>query len=118
MSSINNSSDKPSQSNAAESWRQAGAQLEVLGSSLATAFQAAWESEENRQYLHSLQTGLESLASQIETAIKETVSSPEGKKVRSGLENAAEQARKAVYQAGKELNKKLEEINKDTNKEE
>ncbi|MBN1315237.1 MAG: hypothetical protein JXA42_07210 [Anaerolineales bacterium] len=118
MSTTNNPSDENPQSSVAEAWREAGAQLEALGLSLATAFRAAWESEENRQHLYSLQTGLESLASQVETAVKETISSPEGKKAQSDLEKAAEQARSAIIRAGKELKKKLNDIGETTHTDE
>lgn len=106
--------DEPSndtkQSNIAEAWREAGAQMESLGKSLANAFRAAWNSEENREHVQALQNGLESLATQVETAIKETIASPDGQKVKSDMANAAEQARLAIVQAGKELQKKLKEL--------
>lgn len=76
-------------------WREVGRQFQTLGESLAEAFRAAWEDEENRQHLQDLQAGLEKMARDIGQAVKETSESPEGQKVREEARKAAQSAREA-----------------------
>ena len=82
-----------------ESWREVGKQFKALGESLATAFRTAWASEENRQHLESMKTGLEAMVNQVGQAIQEASASPQGQKVRMEVERAAESARAAGAQA-------------------
>jgi hypothetical protein len=82
-----------------ESWHEVGRQFKALGESLATAFRTAWESEENRQHLESMKTGLEAMVNQVGQAIQEASASPQGQKVRVEVERAAESARAAGAQA-------------------
>ena len=84
---------------AEESWREVGRQFQALGESLATAFRAAWGSEENRQHLESMRIGLEAMVNNISQAIQETGASPEGQRVREEMERAAESARAAGERA-------------------
>ena len=78
-----------------DAWHDVGKQFEALGQSLATAFRAAWESEENRQRAKTMQTGLESLVNQVGQAIQEAATSPEAHKARTEAEKAAESLRAA-----------------------
>ena len=82
-----------------ESWHEVGDEFKALGQSLATAFRTAWESEENRQHLESMKTGLEALVNQVGQAIQEASTSPQGQKVRMEVERAAESARATGEQA-------------------
>jgi len=83
------------QSTPTDAWHDVGKQFEALGQSLATAFRAAWESEENRQRARTMQAGLESLVNQVGQAIQETAASPEVHKARTEAEKAAESFRAA-----------------------
>ena len=76
-------------------WKDVGKQFEALGQSLATAFRAAVESEESRQRVKTMQTGLESLVNQVAKAIQEGAASPEAQKARTEAEKAAESLRTA-----------------------
>jgi len=82
-----------------EAWRQVGGQFQALGESLAQAFRTAWESEENRQHLRDMQSGLEAMVGQ---AIKEAGASSEGQKVRQEAEKAVASARAAGERAWQE----------------
>jgi hypothetical protein len=84
---------------AEQAWREVGRQFQVLGESLATAFRTAWESEENRQHLESVRTGLEAMVNDISQAAQEVGASPEGQRVREEMERAAESARVAGERA-------------------
>jgi len=82
-----------------ESWREVGEQFKTMGESLANAFRTAWESEETRQHLESMRSGLKAMVDQVDEAIKEASTSPEGEKVRQEMEKAAESARAASEKA-------------------
>lgn len=82
-----------------DAWKEVGKQFEALGQSLASAFRAAWESEENRRHLQNLQSGLESMVDEISQAANEMASSEKGQKVRAEVGKAAESARLAGQQA-------------------
>jgi hypothetical protein len=81
-----------------DAWREVGRQFQALGESLATAFRTAWESEENRQHLESMKTGLEAMVNQVGQAIQEASTSPQGQQVRQEVKKAAESARAAGAQ--------------------
>lgn len=82
-----------------EGWDAVGRQFRALGESVAHAFRAAWENEENRQHLRDLQSGLESMANQVGQAVSAAAASPEGQKLRAEAEQAAVSAREAGKQA-------------------
>jgi hypothetical protein len=54
-----------SQSADQEGWQEVGRQFQALGESLAAAMRTAWEKEENRKRLEEMQTGLESMVSDV-----------------------------------------------------
>ena len=82
-----------------ESWREVGRQFQALGESLAQAFRTAWESEENRQHVENMRTGLESMVDHVSQAIQEACDSPDGQRVRGEVERAAQSARVAGKKA-------------------
>jgi hypothetical protein len=82
-----------------ESWREVGDQFKALGESLSRAFRTAWESEENRQHLESMKSGLKAMVDQVDQALEDVSVSPEGQKVRREVEKAAESARAAGEKA-------------------
>ena len=79
-----------------ETWVEVGRQFQALGESLATAFRTAWESEENRQHLENMRTGLESMVQDIDQAVREASASPEAQQARSDMEKMATSARAAA----------------------
>jgi hypothetical protein len=89
------SDEQPTQ----ESWREVGDQFKALGESLSRAFRTAWESEENRQHLESMKSGLKAMADQVGQALEDASVSVEGQKVRREAEKAAESARAAGEKA-------------------
>jgi hypothetical protein len=60
----------------ADPWKEVGRQFEALGQSLAAAFRAARDNEENRQRVKTMQTGLESLVNQVGQAIRKLPTRP------------------------------------------
>jgi hypothetical protein len=82
-----------------EAWREVGRQFQALGESLATAFRTAWESEENREHVQDMKTGLEAMVSEIGRAVQEASASPEAQRAREEVGRAAESARAAGAQA-------------------
>jgi hypothetical protein len=103
-----------------ESWQEVGRQFQALGESLARAFRTAWESEENRQDLDSVKSGLESLVDSIGQAIQEAGTLPEGQRMREEAERAVKSARvageKALQDARPHLLSALEWMNEEMQK--
>ena len=89
------SDEQPTQ----EPWREVGDQFKALGESLSRAFRTAWESEENRQHLESMKSGLKAMVDQVGQALEDASASVEGQKVRREAEKAAESARAAGEKA-------------------
>ena len=103
-----------------ESWREVGRQFQALGEGLAQAFRTAWESEENRQHVENMRAGLESMVEHVSQAIQEACDSPDGQRVRSEVEKAAQSARvageKAVQDAQPHLLSALNYVNAELEK--
>lgn len=83
-------------------WRDAGKQFETLGQSLAAAFRATWESEESRQHMRAMQSGLEAMVKEVSQAIQEASASPHGEKARAEAHKAAKSLRAAGQQTWEE----------------
>ena len=81
--------EEPGNASYNEGWQEVGRQFKALGESLAAALRAGWENEENRTRLQDMQTGLESLVSEVGQAIQETVESPEAGHVKAEAQKAA-----------------------------
>jgi hypothetical protein len=84
-------------------WAEIGQHFWVLGESLANVFRAAWQSEENRQQLHKLQTGLQEVAAQMGQTVKEVVESPEFQEARLEVDKATQPAQAAGQRAFHEV---------------
>jgi hypothetical protein len=85
----------PPTSQTADAWREVGKQFESLGNSLAAALRAAWQDESAQRGLREMQTGLETMVSRVNQAIKEAAASPDAHKVRTEAERAAHSLRTA-----------------------
>ena len=86
-----------------EAWREVGSQFQALGESLAEAFRTAWESEETRGHVQSMEDGLEAMIDHIGRAIKEARTSPDAEKVRGEVEKATESLRGAGAETWQEV---------------
>ena len=82
-----------------EPWREVGRQFQALGESMANAFRAAWEDEENREQLRDLQAGMEKMVNDVGEAIKQASESPEGQRIREEARKAADSAHAAGSKA-------------------
>jgi hypothetical protein len=78
-----------------EAWSEVGRQFETLGESLARAFRAAWESEETRRHVQSVQEGLEKMVNQVTQAVEDASQSPRGQQLRAEAEKTADSLRAA-----------------------
>lgn len=85
-----------------EAWSEIGRQFEALGESLARAFRAAWESEETRRHVQSVQDGLEKMVNKVNRAVEDASQSPQGKKLRTEAVKTAESLRTAGEQTWQE----------------
>ncbi|HVN52981.1 MAG TPA: hypothetical protein VMT46_01530 [Anaerolineaceae bacterium] len=90
-----------------DAWEDVGKQFETLGESLAKAFRAAWNSEENQQRLQEMRSGLESIARNVDQAMQDTAASPEGQKIKTEANRAAESLRVATEQTAEEIRPRL-----------
>ena len=82
-----------------ETWQEIGQQFRALGESLATAVRAALENEETRRHMQELQTGLKAMINEVDQAVRDVAASPEGQRVRTEVEKAAQAARATGQQA-------------------
>ncbi len=87
------------QQSTAESWQEVGRQFEALGKSLAAAFRTAWQSNESRQNLEKMKSGMEQMARDVNDAVKASADTPEAKQAREHMKQAAAAARDASKQA-------------------
>jgi hypothetical protein len=85
-----------------ETWQEVGQQFRALGESLATAVRAALENEETRRHMQELQTGLKAMINEVDQAVRDVAASPEGQRVRTEVEKAAQAARTTGKQAFQE----------------
>jgi hypothetical protein len=83
---------------AEEVWREVGGQFQTLGDSLAAAFRADWEGEDNRELVQDMRDGLEALIDRVGQAIRESTTSSEGGQLRVEAEKTAESLRVAGEQ--------------------
>jgi hypothetical protein len=86
-----------------EVWQDVGKQFQILGQSLATAFRAAWNDEQNRQRVGEMQKGVESMLNDVGKAINETAKSPQVQQAKSEAQRAAESLRVASEQTYQEV---------------
>ena len=89
--------DEPKSSE--QTWREVGDQFRALGESMAAAFRATWENEENRQHLQELRDGLQSMVTSLGDAVQDAARSPEAQRAEEELRKAAKSAQVAGQQA-------------------
>lgn len=90
----------PDTMRAGEAWKDVGRSFEQLGHSLAATIQTAWQSEQVRSQAHEMKSGLEVLAKQVESAIKETADSER-------VKQAAGEATRSMQTAGEQTVEEL-----------
>ena len=104
---VNEEQEKTADSSSAEAWRRVGQQFEVLGKSLANAFQEAWHDETNREAVREVESGLKSMSRAVADAVDEAANSPEGQRLRADAERMAQSAHEAGKQAFDEARPQL-----------
>jgi hypothetical protein len=82
-----------------DAWSEVGKQFEALGESLATTFRAAWQSEETRRHVESVQDGLEKMVNRVEQAIQDASQSPQAERLRTEAVKTADSLRTAGEEA-------------------
>jgi len=87
------------QQNSQETWQAVGEQFDALGTSLAEALKAAWESEEARANIQSLKDGLDAAVKKVDEAAKKASASVTGERVKAEATQAAESLSSASKQA-------------------
>ena len=92
--------DEPKSSE--QTWQEVGDQFRALGESMAAAFRAAWENEENRQNLRELRDSLQSMATSLGDAVQDAARSPQAQRAEEELRKAAKSAEAAGQQAWQE----------------
>jgi ElaB/YqjD/DUF883 family membrane-anchored ribosome-binding protein len=107
MSEEQTSQQAESAKQATEAWQEVGRQFQTLGESLAAAFRAAWHSEENRQRLGEMKSGLESIVDEVGKAIKEVAASPEAQQARDEADKALKSVQTASEQTIQEVRPQL-----------
>lgn len=100
MSEESNPQSDPKESG---EWDDVGRQFQQLGESLANAFRAAWENEQNQQRMNEFRSGVESMVKEVDRAIRETADSPQGQRVRAEAERAVQSVQKAGEKTAQEV---------------
>lgn len=107
-------SDEPTQSpppenqvSPSDSWKEVGKQFAALGKSFGDAIQVAWNNPSTQKQLQEVKTGLESMASEVGTAISKVSSTPEAQKLKAEAVKAANSARSAGEQTAQEVRPQL-----------
>jgi hypothetical protein len=85
-----------------QAWSEVGRQFEALGESLARAFRAAWESDETRRQVQSVQDGLEKMVNNVNRAVEDAGRSPQAEKLRTEAAKTAQSLRAAGEQTWQE----------------
>jgi uncharacterized protein (DUF2342 family) len=104
-----------------DAWREVGREFQTLGKTLAEAMRAALTNEENRRRIQEMQSGLESMVKEVNSAIKESYTSPQAQQARSQVGRTADTLRAAgeqtvqdirpqVVAALRQLNQELEKL--------
>lgn len=109
------------QPSGSDAWREVGKEFQTLGKSLADAVRAGLTNEENRRRIQEMQSGLEAMVREVNSAIKESYTSPQAQQARSqagraagSLRTAGEQTlqeiRPQIVAALRQLNQELEKM--------
>ena len=96
-----------SQANVSDSWKEVGKQFATLGKSVGEAIQAMWSSEQTQRQVKEVKAGLETMASEVNTAINKVTSTPEAQKIKGEAVKAAQSAKAAGEQTVQEVRPQL-----------
>jgi hypothetical protein len=117
---MSNEEQHDSASNSDEVWRDVGEQFRVLGKSLASAVQTAWDDEDNQRRVEQLRGGLDSMFAELNGAIKSTADSPEAQHFRAeakeSFRNLRDTGEKAAVELRPHVVKVLQQINQEIEK--
>lgn len=94
-------------SSTSENWSEVGRQFQALGETLAETVRAAWQNEETQRTVQDMRSGLESMVQKVGKAIDESASSPQGQRIRQGVEQTAQSLRSAGEQTVQEVRPQL-----------
>jgi len=99
--------ENQSQPDDVSSWEEVGRQFQAIGESIASAWRAAWNDEQNRARIKEMEQGLSSMASQVEQVIKDTAATPEAQQLKDEAKKAAGTAQAAFEQTAQEVRPQL-----------
>lgn len=104
-STTNQAGQKPPSAN--DSWQEVGRQFQALGQSLAAAIRVSLDNVEARQRMQGMQDGIEAMVKDIDRAMTDAVTSPEGQKVKAEAQKAADSLKAAGEQTVQEVRPQL-----------
>ncbi len=90
-----------------DSWKEVGKQFAALGKSVGDAFQALWSNEQTQRQVKEVKTGLETMISEVNTAVGKVSSTPEAQKIKDEAVKAAHSAKAAGEQTVQEVRPQL-----------
>jgi hypothetical protein len=95
------------QTNVGDSWKEVGKQFADLGRSVGTAIQALWSNEQTQKQVKEVKAGLETMVSEVNTAVGKVSSTPEAQKIKQEAVKAAHSAKAAGEQTVQEVRPQL-----------
>jgi hypothetical protein len=90
-----------------DSWKEVGKQFAALGKSVGEAFQALWSNEQTQKQVKEVKAGLETMVSEVNTAVGKVSSTPEAQKLKQEASKAAQTAIAAGEQTVQEVRPQL-----------
>lgn len=90
-----------------ESWKEVGKQFAALGKSVGEAIQAVWSNEQTQRQVKEVKAGLETMVSEVNTAVNKVTSTPEAQKIKGEAVKAAQSAKAAGEQTVQEVRPQL-----------
>jgi len=94
-------------SGTSESWKEVGKQFAALGKSVGEAIQAVWSNEQTQRQVKEVKAGLETMVSEVNTAVNKVTSTPEAQKIKGEAVKAAQSAKAAGEQTVQEVRPQL-----------
>jgi hypothetical protein len=95
------------QPNVSDSWKEVGKQFADLGRSVGEAFQALWSNEQTQKQVKEVKAGLETMVSEVNSAVGKVSSNPEAQKIKQEAVKAAQSAKAAGEQTVQEVRPQL-----------
>jgi len=98
-------------------WQEVGRQFQLLGQSLAAALRVSWNEPENRKRVRAMQSDLERMVKDVDSAITDAAASPQARQARAEAKRTVDSLRQASEETIQDVRPRLLEALKVVNAE-